>query len=353
MNFIFTLLILLFILGFIVLIHELGHFLMAKRCGVYVEEFSLGMGPKLFSYKNKKKENASTITLRAFPIGGYVAMANSENDGFKIKKNQVLENKSFINKLLVLLMGIIFNFILAIVLLFLNGLIYGSPDNSPYVGDILDKSAVDVAGFEKGDLIKSVNNKKVSSWDDVLLKINIIKGKNSYSFDVLKTSGKTETYNVVPTITKDKDGKETKTFGFSISSKKEYGFVNAIKYSFKSVGNITKSLFVIIGNLFTGGISVSNLSGPVGVFSVVDQLKAQGLEAIIYLLAYLSLNVGIINLIPIPVFDGGRILITAIEEVRHKKLSDKFSSILNMIGFGILIILMVFVTLSDVLKLLF
>ena len=179
MNFIVTLLILLFILGFIVFFHEFGHFIAAKKAGVYVDEFALGMGPKIFGFKKGK----TTYTFRALPIGGYVAMANEEIKEIKLPKTRILANKKFYQKVLVLIMGIVFNFILAVLLFFINGLIYGSPETKPYIGDIKENSPAEDGGLRASDLILSVNGVKVSSWDDVLLELTTQK-KTEYKFEV-------------------------------------------------------------------------------------------------------------------------------------------------------------------------
>lgn len=349
MNFIITFLLLLFILGFIVFFHEFGHFIAAKKAGVYISEFSLGMGPKIFGFKRKNDE--TEYTLRLLPIGGFVAMANEEDKTLKIKKDRILENKKFYQKILVLIMGIVFNFILAIVLLFFNGLIFGSPELKPYIGEVLENSAAYNSGIKSGDLILSVNDKSVSSWDDVLLEISVKDNSESYKFEIKRESGKYVT-TVVPTLEVNDEGEETKVFGFSKSIERNYGFINALKYAFEATSKVTKSIFVILGNLFTGQIGVDSLSGPVGVYTVVDQLKSEGVETIIYLIAYLSLNVGIINLIPIPVFDGGRLLLTIIEKIKGKKLNPKVEVYLNYFGFGLLVLLMIFVTFNDIIKIL-
>lgn len=347
MNFIITFLVLILILGTIILIHELGHFIAAKKSGVYVEEFAIGMGPKIWS--NKKKKNETTCSLRLLPIGGFVAMANEENPEMKIRKDQVLENKTFIQRFLVLIMGILFNFVLTIVLLFLNGLIYGSPVTTPIVGEVVKESAIYEAGIKTGDVIKSVNGQKTETWDDVLLEISVKKGKEDYKF-VIERNNKTYTFDVTPQI-KKVDGEEQRVFGFSISYSKNYGFVNALKYSVTGFWDMVKSISNILKDLFVGSISVNNLSGPVGIYTVIDQIKETGLENIIYLTAYLSINIGIINLLPIPIFDGGRILLLIFEKITKRK-NKKLENILNIIGFFLLVVLMIYVTFNDIFKLL-
>lgn len=349
MNFILTLIILIVILGVIVFVHEFGHFIAAKKSGVYVSEFSIGMGPKLFSFRRKNDE--TLYSLRLLPLGGYNMLANTEEENPKLKKDRILENKTFLQKILVLIMGIIFNVILAIVLLFINGLIYGSPETKPYVGNVLEDSPADKSGVESGDLILKVNDKKVSSWDEVLLETHYKELTETYYFELKSSDGKIKKIDIAPLVSKNEENEEVRTFGFSSANIKRTGFVNALKYAFTGTYSMIDSLFVILGNLFTGKIGADNLSGPIGVFTVVDTVKESGLESLIYLTAYLSLNVGIINLLPIPVFDGGRILLVIIEKIKGKKVNPKLESYLNTAGAILLIILMIFVTLNDILKL--
>ena len=348
MNFLVTLLILIIILSLIVFIHEFGHFISAKKRGIYVHEFAIGMGPKIFSFKRKNDE--TIYSLRIFPLGGFNAIAMSEGD-FKIDKNRTLEHKKYWEKILVLSMGIIFNLILTIVLLFINGLIYGSPNNTPIIGEVITGSASDTAGLNKGDKILKIGDKKVETWDDVLLEINYIeKDEKTYTF-VVERDEKIYSFNVTPLIEVNEKGEESKIFGFSTSTSKDTGLLAAVKYSITGFKEMFVSLFKILGNLFTGKIGLNNLSGPVGVYNVIDQVKASGLETIIYLTAYISVNVGIINLLPFPAFDGGRILIYTIEKIKGKKLNPKFETILNNIGMVLLILLFVYVTFNDILKL--
>lgn len=349
MNFIITLLILIFILGLIISIHEFGHFISAKKAGVYVEEFALGMGPAI--WKSKKDKGGTTYSIRLFPIGGYVAMANEEIKGQKLRKDQILENKNFFVRLLVLLMGIIMNFILCIFALFINGLIYGAPNNTPVVGQIVEGGAAESAGLKEGDIIREINGVKMSSWDDVLLEISVKKALESYDFVIERDNTNTK-LTIIPNKVKDENGKEVNSYGIGIgAAPKTHGFISALKYSFTGFGEMCKSIIVVLANLFTGGVSFKSLSGPVGIFTVIDQVKSTGFESIIYLIAYLSVNVGIVNLLPIPVFDGGRVLLVIIEKIAGKKF-PKLELILNYVGFGLLIILTIIVTFNDILKLL-
>lgn len=348
LNFVLTLIILILILSIIVFIHEFGHFLAAKRQGVHVSEFAIGMGPKLFSFRRKNDE--TLYSLRLLPLGGFNAIAYDKESSPDLRDDQVLENKSTLGRFLVLIMGIIFNFILAIVFLFINGLIYGSPTTDPYVGEVIENTPAYVAGLESGDLVLKVDDKKVSSWDDILLETHFGDKKESFTF-LVERDGKEESITITPEYKEDENGEEVPSFGFTSATKKEKGLVPAIKYGFVGTWKTTTNVFNILGKLITGKVGVDNLSGPIGVFTVIDTVKESGLENIIYLTAYLSINVAIINLIPVPVFDGGRILLLFLEKIKGSKLNPKIETYLNNIGAILLIILMLYVTLNDILKL--
>ncbi len=346
MNFLITLIILIVVLGIIVFIHELGHFLAAKKSGVHVYEFALGMGPKIFSFK--RKGDPTIYSLRLLPLGGFNALASEVESSKGVRKEEILENKTYLQRFFVLIMGIVFNFILAVILLFINGLIYGSPVTDPYIGKVLENSPAYEAGLQTDDLVLSINGKNVKSFDDVLLETKFT-SEDTYEFIVLRDKKEVKV-NIKPNITKDEEGKEIREFGFGTSVKKEKGFVNALKYGAISTYKNSISVFKILGKLVTGKIGADNLSGPIGVFSVIDNVKSSGLESLIYLTAYLSINVAIINFIPIPVFDGGRILLLLIEKIKGKKLNPKIENTLNNIGTILLLMLMVYVTLNDILK---
>lgn len=350
MNFLITLLILFIILSVIIIVHEFGHFIAAKKGGVYIDEFSLGMGPQLLKYKPKKSE--TTYSLRAFPIGGFVSMAEKEDSSNKaIKKNQVLENKSFGRKLLVLINGILFNCFLAIFLFFVSGLLYGRPVSEPVINKVVEGMAAEKAGLESGDKILEVNGVKINTWDDFLLEASAKKLKDEYIFKVEKSNGDIKEYNLVPEV-QEVEGQEVKVFGIQSSGTIYYkGFKNAVIYAFEGFYTNFKTIFKILGNLFTGEVPVKSLSGPVGIYSLVDSVKSQGVNTLLYLTAYLSINVAIINLIPIPVFDGGRVLILLIEKITRRKSSENLEAILNYVGFALMILLMLYVTFNDIIRL--
>ena len=349
MNFLITIIILFVMLGLIISIHEFGHFIAAKKSGVYVDEFSLGMGPLIF--KRKPKNSETTYSLRLLPIGGFVAMAEKEDPKLKIKKDRILENKGFLRILWVLINGIVFNFILAIVLFFISGLIYGRPVSEAVISKVVEGGAAYKAGIEEGDKILEINGVTINTWDDFILEASAKKLKPKYTFKVLKTTGKVKYYEVIPDVVME-NGEEKRVYGIASSGTTFYkGFGNAVIYAFSGTWENTKTIFNILGSLFSGQVSVKSLSGPVGIYSIVDDVKSQGLMTLIYLTAYLSINVGIVNLIPIPVFDGGRIFILIIEKITGHKSGEKLELILNYVGFGLMILLMLYVTFNDITRL--
>jgi len=185
------------------------------------------------------------------------------------------------------------------------------------------------------------------------MQIYLYMSKGETEFVVLR-DGKDEVIKVTP-LTEEEKKEQNKdySYGFSCESKIEYehGFFNAIKYSFRRFGELVKQMVITFKGLFTGGISVKELSGPVGIFSAVDQTKSNGASNLFALLALLSLNVGFVNLIPFPAFDGGRILFLFIEKIKGKPVKSETENLIHTIGFILLLALLVFVTINDIIRL--
>lgn len=349
MNFIITLLLLVIIICLIVTIHEFGHFIAAKKSKVYVDEFSIGMGPLIKSFKPKKSE--TTYSVRALPIGGFVSMAEKEDFDKRLKKDRVLQNKSFLTKIWVYINGIVFNFILAIFLFFLIGLITGREVSNSIITYIDENYPAYSSGLEIGDEIIKVNGNSIDDYYDFVVEVNAKEtNDNTYKILVKKSDGSLKEYEIVPNIEKV-DGEDYKVFGIGFTNKFEKGFLNAIKYSFEGTYDTTVKICDILVMLVKGEVSTKNLSGPVGMYSIVDTVKGQGLANILYIIAYLSINVAIINLLPVPVFDGGRILVCIIEKISKRKTSEKLELALTYIGFGLMLLLMLFVTFNDIIRL--
>jgi len=346
---ILTLLLFILILGIIILVHEFGHFIWAKKFGVHIYEFSIGMGPVILSKKGKDGIN---YNLRAFPIGGFVQMAGEVyEDDEKIPKEKFMCNKPWIQRVIILVAGVVNNFLLALVLLFFYGLIWGVTSLKPVVKEALPDYPMAEAGIVAGDTIVSINGYDVKTWDKAQI-VLAFKNKNDYyTFEIQHEDGSLDTYKVTPKVEKTEDGEETKVFGVSIDTEAKQGLWSSIKFAFQKFGSVVESMALTVGSLFTGKLSLSSLSGPVGIYQVVDQGVTLGLSYIIYILAFLSINVGFINILPFPAFDGGRVLFMIIEKIIGRPVDSKIENIFHTIGFILLMILMIYITFQDILRL--
>lgn len=410
------------ILGITVFIHELGHFLFAKKYGVYVYEFSLGMGPRIFKFKRKNDE--TDYCIRLFPIGGFVQMAGEEVEvDEEIPEKNRLQSKTPFQRFMICIAGVMMNFILSIVLLFFIGLFNRVSLNNVYVRDSI------VSNLNENDKIVSVNGHFVNNYDKLALELaiasdhefnmtvkdensnkktvkispinvgksNLIYGKD-YGFEVndleiskssindikvgdkiISINGKNvNTYlemlnelnnskeNIILTVIdgesveksaliKVKDKKQDESvgysYGFYITGKAERGFLSAIKYAFyKFFSTIEQMIFTVL-YLCMGKLSLSMLSGPVGIFNVVSIYSKYGFSNIVSLLCLICINVGFINILPLPAFDGGHVLFIVIEKIRGKRVNPKVENTIHNVGLIILMALMVLITYNDIIKL--
>lgn len=336
------------ILGAIVAVHEFGHFIFAKLANVYVYEFSIGMGKKIFG--KKKKDQETEFCIRAVPLGGYVMIAGEDVEDEDIPKNRQMCNKNFIQRFLILFAGPFNNFLFAFIILFLSAIFFGAVSMKPIVDNVVDDYPAYNAGIESGDLILSIDGKKIKNWDKALILLQTSEGK-TMTIEVKKKNGDVVKYEVTPIEDTDSEGNTSYKFGISANSKKEYGFIKSIKYAFNRTVSLFVSMFDTLKYLFAGKVGVNQLSGPVGIYSIIDSQAKEGFEALLYLVAYLSINVGIINLLPFPAFDGGRILFLIIEKIFRKPVSKKVENTIHTIGFILIIGLLLYVTGNDIFRL--
>lgn len=340
-----TLIYMILMLGVIVFIHEFGHFIFAKKAGIYVYEFSIGMGPRIFKFKRKNDE--TEYSIRLLPIGGYVQMAGEELEEDKdVPEEKRMQSKTWIQRFLTVIAGIMFNFILALVLLFIVGLIVGAPENKPYINYI--DEGINSNLIKEKDRILEVNGKKVIFTDTMLLRIQVNNGK-PLKLKLKEENGKEKEVTLNP-IEVNENGKTSYKYGFGIGSETKKGILPAIKYAFVKFASLVTQMILVIGYLFTGKLGLSSLSGPVGIFNVVGESAKAGFINLIYLTGFISLNVGFMNLLPIPALDGGRILFLIIEKIKGSKVDIKVENTIHTIGFALLMILMVVITFNDILR---
>ena len=350
---ILKILLLLFVLGIIILVHEFGHFMWAKKFGVHIYEFSIGMGPVLHTHKGKDKIN---YNIRWIPIGGFVSMAGEVyDDDDKVKKGDLLCNKPWWQRLIILCAGVCNNFIFAIAFLILYAAIWGGGIITPKIG-FLDEGTPAAEKLQVNDIILSINGYRTASWDKAQIILYYKTTNEYYDFKVKHEDGTVETVQIKPDVVKDEEtGEDRKVFGIGITSDEKKTFFSVIAYGFRKFASVFDSMVYTIWGLISGKISLNALSGPVGMYEVVGQAVkynfSMAMEFIVYILAYLSINVGLINILPFPAFDGGHVLFVLIEKIKGSPVNAKFENTCHLIGFILIFLLMIIVTINDIIKL--
>ncbi len=334
-----TIIVALFLFGFIVFFHELGHFLLAKKAGVNIHEFSIGMGPKIIS---KQKDNVN-YSIRAIPIGGFVAMEGEDEES---NSKDSFGEKTILQRASILFAGPFFNIILAIILFIPVFFSMGVPSNSNIIGNVTENSPASKAGLLKNDIILQIDDTKINSWEDI---INTFQKNNGDESTILVSrDGEEKTIKVTPQ--KSEDGR----YIIGIIQSYDKNFFTAITSAFTVTFEMIVQMITFIVQLITGNLPTEmkdSVAGPIGVIGVVSDAASMGIMNLIYVGAVISLNLGVMNLLPIPALDGGRLVFLGIEAIRGKKIEPKTEIMINNIGFMALMVLMIFVTYKDILRL--
>ena len=325
----------------IIAIHEFGHFITAKLSGITVFEFAVGMGPKIFGFE----KNGTRYSLRLLPIGGFCAMDGE--DGNSDNPNAFC-NKSGLKRLLVLSSGAIMNMLLGFVIfLYLMSVAPVLPSN--VVGEVVDGSACYKAGMAVGDKVIKMESEnfssKIHTYNDISFFLYQNQGAET-DITVLR-EGKTKTFTVTPSPVEE-GGQAIYGFRNSPASK---NILNVLYYAFWQSAFVVKVVLLSFWQLLTGTVPLSDVSGPVGIISEINSAAKVGYQSVLSLAALISINLGVVNLFPLPALDGGRILFLAIEKIRRKPLSKNHEAIVHFIGFALLMLLALVVTFSDITKL--
>ena len=320
----------------VILIHEFGHFIVAKMNGVSVLEFSIGMGPKLF----QRESNGTLYSLRVLPVGGYCHLEgeDEENDS-----PNSLNNQSPLVRLKVILAGAIMNFILAFILLIL--LMSVSRVSTEVSGVIKDSPAYS-SGIQTGDQIVSINGENVSDGEELLKSIKESQG--DLNIGVIRDS-QSKNIKVTPRLENN-----IRKIGVNFQEEyniKNFSIVKGFKKGLITFLNLTGMLYKFLGMLITGQLGLGGVSGPVGVVKEIGNAAKTGVANLIFLLAYININLGVFNLLPIPALDGGRAIFILIEMIFGKKISQEKEGYIHMVGLILLLALIAIVTIKDVIKL--
>lgn len=408
------------VFGIIVTSHEFGHFIVAKKSGILVREFSIGMGPKLFA----THKNGTTYTIRILPLGGYVRMAGLEDDEdtlqkgmpvnlildqdeeiekintshkvsllnglpievtewdliddlyiegyengdeeklrrFNVKPNAMIietdgtevqiaprnvqyQSASLIRRILTNIAGPVNNFLLAILaFILIAGIQGGSVTTINTVGAVQENSVAQKAGLKKGDKIVAVEGKKTASWDSLSTAIGSRAGKKTEL--TINRDNKKQQVTLTPK-SQNSGGQKVGMIGIQAGQKVDHSFGGIITYGFTQTYSVMKAVWDALVNMFHG-FSLNDLGGPVAMYSFTQQATKYGLISVINLLAFLSINLGIVNLLPIPALDGGKLLLNIIEAIRGKPLDPSKETLITLIGFGFMMLLMILVTWNDI-----
>lgn len=322
-----------FVFLVVILVHEFGHFSVAKIVGIKVNEFSIGMGPKLF----QKKKGETEYTLRVLPIGGYVKMEGEDeasNDPRSFNKVSAL------SRIAVVAAGAIMNFVLAIVILTIVSYGIGMPTN--IIDNTVPGSPAEKSGLISGDIIININGIEINNWDATVDSIN--KSDPNKEMEIgIKRDNEIRKIMVKPITEKGKTI-------IGIVPKYEKSISSAIKGGFENTFMFLKLMFEFIGMIFKGKVGIKHLSGPVGVIHEVGVQAKLGIYNLLYILGFISVNLGFFNLLPIPALDGSRIVFLLVELVRGKPIDPEKEGFIHFVGFILLISLMLIVTYRDLIK---
>ena len=408
------------VFGILVIVHEFGHFFFAKRSGILVREFAIGMGPKIYGHQAK---DGTTYTLRLLPIGGYVRMAGNgddetemapgmplslllnsdgivekinlskkvqltnsipmelirydleeeltitgyvngeeeqevtysvahdasiiEADGTELRiapKDVQFQSAKLWQRMLTNFAGPMNNFLLAILLFILLAFMHGGVQvtNTNQIGEVLPNGAAQTAGLKENDKILEINGNAIHSWGDLTATITENPGKK-LNVEV-ERNGQKQTLSVTPGVV-ESNGKKYGQLG--IKAPMKTGFFDKIIGGTQQAFSSSLEIFKALGSLFTN-FSLNKLGGPVMMFQLSSEAADQGILTVISLMAILSMNLGIVNLLPIPALDGGKLVLNVVEGIRGKPISQEKEGFITIAGFGLLMILMVLVTWNDI-----
>ncbi len=323
----------------LIVFHEFGHFIVAKKSGIKVNEFAVGMGPLIYS----KEKGETTYSFRLVPIGGYCAMEGEDDES---NDPRSFDNAPAFKRFLTILAGPVANLIIAVLVFTIVGGISGVVTTE--VSDFIEDSPAKIAGIEKGDDILKINDEEISDFTEISKVVSDFYKDKNFEKEInveVKRDGDVLDFEFKPKVEA-----ENVYIGI-IPARRTPGFFEAIGLGFKETGRNIKMIFTILGRLFTGKLALGALSGPVGVLKELGNQAQNGLANLLYFLAYISVNLAVFNLLPIPALDGSKLLTSAIEMITGKKINKKLEEKITMIGFFILLGLILVVSIKDIINL--
>ncbi|TQR20955.1 RIP metalloprotease RseP [Psychrobacillus vulpis] len=405
------------IFGSIVFFHELGHFIFAKRAGIMVREFAIGMGPKIYGMT----KGETMYTIRLLPIGGYVRMAGEDLDSvelqpgyrlgihlnvndeidqivlnqnkqfpdmlfleveksdlskemyiegydeeeklvrYKVARNAVLNengketfiapfdrqfgSKTVGQRSMTIFAGPLFNFVLSFFIFLLIGLLQGVPTYEPVITTVVADSPAAQAGMKDGDLVTKINGNSISTWEELSEEIKLSPNEKM-NFTVNRNGQLIEIPMTPKEVTSGKE--KVGQIGVQYVSPLEKNPIKAVAFGAEQTYEWTKRIFTLLGTLVSGNFSIDDLSGPVGIYKATEEVAQSGVYNLMHWAAILSINLGIMNLLPLPALDGGRLLFFLFEAIRGKPVDKQKEGMVHFVGIMLLMVLMVVVTWNDI-----
>jgi len=324
----------------LIFVHETGHFLTAKLTGIRVNEFALGMGPKLISFERGETK----YSFRAIPVGGYCAMEGEDTDSEDLR---AFGNKPASARALVLFAGSLMNFLLAIILLSMVIFSIGLP--TLVLSDVLEQSPAYEDGLRPGDELLSINGQDVTAWGDISPIINDIAAKSpgdnpQLTLDVVRDGAE---MTITTHFYKDDSGNMKLGISPAMTRTPAF-FFQSFGYGAQATVGMGQMMYGVLGQLFSGQAGIDQLTGPVGIVVTVGETARYGFVYLVQLTALISLNLGIVNLLPFPALDGGRLVFLLIRKITGKKITNEIESRVHLVGILVLFAFMAIITFQDI-----
>jgi regulator of sigma E protease len=331
-----------FVFGLLVLVHELGHFMTAKMVGMRVDEFAIGFGPKIFS----RRRGETLYSLRVFPLGGFNKIAGMDPDEEQDERS--FNAKPIPSRMFVIIAGSVMNFILPVLLFLIVYLSAGidTASDQPLIGSLIPDKPAAQAGLQPGDRILQVNDIPIESWRQF---VSLVQQNSTTELNVKFARGTDQqTTKITPEY--DPRAKRGVIGVMPEIINLRPGFGESLKLAVQQTVNIAWSMLIGIGQMITGQIE-ADVAGPIGVAQMAGQVAQLGIIPLLQFAAFLSINLGLINLLPVPVLDGGHVVTLAVEGLRGKPLNRSSIQFIQMIGFALLMMLFLLATFKDVTRL--
>ena len=331
-----------FVFGILIFFHELGHFAVAKAVGIKVYEFSLGFGPKLVGVLR----SGTVYNLRLLPLGGFVRMAGMDPEDKEAGEGERFGDKSVMQRMAVIAAGPLMNFVLAWLLFAIILVALGGDPiaDSTSIKDVVPGSPAQQVGLQGGDEIYSIEGQKVAGWQDITSAIHQRPGQATDI--VVLRGGQQLEYQVTPQTAEEGRG----VIGI-YPYRESVNALLAMTMGVKLTGQTVYNIIYFIGQMFTGRVP-ADLGGPVRIVYEIDRAVETGVLFLLQLAAFLSINLGLFNLFPIPALDGSRLIFLGFEALRGRPVDPARENYIHLVGFGFLLLLVVFITYNDILQLL-